>query len=350
MLKKIIVVSLLAIGLLFGCSCAEKKAAAPEAKKVTIVDETGRSVEVPCPPQRIVSINSYVSELLCAFGAEDKIVARSELCTFPPKLKEKLSLGKSWVTPNLELLLAQKPDLVIADPCLKAEVREKIEQAGIPVLLFKAYETDGVLLTIKSLGLILDQKDKAEELAALITRHQEMVQKRLERLEPEEKPPVYFEDGRGAYYTAAAGTATHKRVEDAGGVNIAAGEPVKFPAVNAEWVLEKNPSLIVKEVYPGWLGVEIPTEEVMAQVRTEILNRPGLKKLKSVQEGRVYVICSKVLTGPRSVVGLISLARWFHPELFADVDPVVVHREMLQKFYGLELEGVWSYPDSRGSR
>ncbi|MCL6449421.1 MAG: hypothetical protein K6U04_14965 [Armatimonadetes bacterium] len=50
------------------------------------------------------------------------------------------------------------------------------------------------------------------------------------------------------------------------------------------------------------------------------------------------------------MVGLISLARWFHPELFADVDPVVVHREMLQKFYGLELEGVWSYPDSRDSR
>ncbi len=31
----------------------------------------------------------------------------------------------------------------------------------------------------------------------------------------------------------------------------------------------------------------------------------------------------------------MTLAKWFHPEYFSDIDPVAMHKEMLQKFYGL---------------
>lgn len=341
--KKMPVIFLAVILLLLSSGCAAKKAEVSESKKITVADETGRTVEAPCSPQRIVSINSYISELLCAFGVEDKIVARSEICSFPPQIKDKLSLGRSWMTPNLELLLEQKPDLVIADPCLKDELREKIEQAGIPVLLFKAYETEGVLLSIKCLGQILDKKERAGELSAIITRNRELVQERIEKLEPGNKPAVYFEDGRGPYNTVASETASHKRIVDAGGINVASEEQVKFPVLNAEWVLEKNPSIIVKEVYLNKPGEELHAGEVMEEVRNEIINRPGLKRLKATQDGQVHLVSSRLLTGPRSVIGLVTLAKWFHPELFSDVDPVAMHREMLQEFYGLELKGVWSY-------
>ncbi|NYT10429.1 MAG: hypothetical protein GKC09_10960 [Methanosarcinales archaeon] len=42
---------------------------------------------------------------------------------------------------------------------------------------------------------------------------------------------------------------------------------------------------------------------------------------------------------------LLYLAKWFHPELFQDIDPAAVEKDMLQKFYGLNLEGAWAYPE-----
>lgn len=311
---------------------------------VTIVDEKGREVEVPCSPQRIVSLNSYISELLCAFQVEDRIAGRTDLCMFPPVLKEKPSMGRSWVRPNLELLFEQRPDLVIADPCFKAELREKVENAGIPVILLRGYDIDSILYAIENLGRILDKEDRAKELAGFITRYRTTINKRIEALAEEEKPLVYFEDGRGAYHTVALGSSSHKRLVEAGAVNIAGGEPVKFPVVSAEWVLQKNPDIIVREVYPGRLGVNVPTPEVMEEVRNEIITRPGLKEVRAVKEGRVYIICSRLFTGLRSVVGLSYLAKWFHPELFADLKPTDIHREMLEKFHGLKLEGAWVYP------
>ncbi len=43
-------------------------------------------------------------------------------------------------------------------------------------------------------------------------------------------------------------------------------------------------------------------------------------------------------------IGCLYFAKWFHPDLFEDIDPEAVHREMLQKFFDVELEGVYVYP------
>ncbi len=42
---------------------------------------------------------------------------------------------------------------------------------------------------------------------------------------------------------------------------------------------------------------------------------------------------------------LLYMGKWFHPDLFEDVDPAAVEKEMLEKFYGMEMEGTWAYPE-----
>lgn len=60
---------------LMSAGCAQKQQpAAPAKENVTITDSLSRTVNVPCPPQRIVSVNNDVSEVSCALGAADKIV------------------------------------------------------------------------------------------------------------------------------------------------------------------------------------------------------------------------------------------------------------------------------------
>ncbi len=53
---------------------------------------------------------------------------------------------------------------------------------------------------------------------------------------------------------------------------------------------------------------------------------------------------NEVGTWSQPSVGLAYFVKWLRPELFADLDPGAIHREILKNFYGLEAKGTWVYP------
>jgi len=116
-------------------------------------------------------------------------------------------------------------------------------------------------------------------------------------------------------------------------------------------VAAKNPQVVVKEVSAdregvttNGIGFEAKTVTELASLRQKIMARPALKTTAAVKGKRVYLISSSIAVGPQSVVGLCYLAKWLYPELFRDVNPEAVHKEMLKKFYNEELKGIWVYP------
>jgi iron complex transport system substrate-binding protein len=82
----------------------------------------------------------------------------------------------------------------------------------------------------------------------------------------------------------------------------------------------------------------------MEEMRDEILSRPGLSDVAAVKDCRVYIIASGIVGGAPSIISDLYFAKWFHPNLFEDIDPEEVHEELVQEFFGLELEGVYVYP------
>lgn len=315
----------------------------PEKEKITIVDEKGKYVEVPCPVERIVVIPSGLAKMVYALGAEDRVVGVGQNCTFPPVLKNKQCIG-SWTKPNIELLLQQKPDIVIADGHLK--IRNQIEKTGIPVIILSAYSTEKYLSALKILGLILNKEERANELARLIEDYRKIIKARTKKLKPEEKPSVFYEWYK-PYFSSSALSTSHENIIIAGGINIAAGEPVRNPLVNAEWILKRNPQIIIRSLY--FKGIYPPppdTKERLKKMRDEIMHRPGLSEVDAVKNGKVYIFNSVLTSELGSIVGIAYFAKWFHPELFKDIDPEIIHKELFQKFYGIELEGTWVYPSS----
>lgn len=115
-------------------------------------------------------------------------------------------------------------------------------------------------------------------------------------------------------------------IASAGGINIAENEPTANPKINQEWVIKQNPNIIVKVVTS-----DKTLPEVMRQEKENIMSRPGFKEIEAVNDNRVYVIGWKVYTGARAEVGAAYLARWFYPDLFKDIDPEAIHREMLKR-------------------
>ena len=135
----------------------------------------------------------------------------------------------------------------------------------------------------------------------------------------------------------------------AGGINIAEDIKVSWAMVDAEWVIEQNPDIIVAGVSSrDSYGADDPSE--MAAIREDILNRPELAKVTAVKTGRIYIIDHLDISvgGSSTLIGTAYCAKWFHPELFEDLNPEVIHQEYLDRFqrieYDLDEHGVFAYP------
>jgi iron complex transport system substrate-binding protein len=312
---------------------------------ITVEDGTGVQVAIKTPVERIVTLNDGLTEMVCALGCEDKIVGRDSTSTFPSSILEKPSVGESYM-PNLEKLLELNPDLVIADSMLtyNNETRGKIEAAGIPVFISdtanpqpdpNSNETviDFTSNVLRKLGLILDRQDKANEIIDYMQYYKNLVNERIQNLSPSEKPSVYYE------FIDDWMTAVVPGITQAGGVNIAANESTYAPTLSPEYMAEKNPDVIIRMISsPNHNVTDFKT------VQDEILNRPGLGEVTAVKEGKVYICDYEIRGGIRCVVGWLQWAKWIQPSLFEDVDPAAVHAELIQKFFGVGLEGVYAYP------
>jgi iron complex transport system substrate-binding protein len=272
-----------------------------------------------------------MATLICAFGDVDKIVGRNSLATFPAYLEDIFDMGKSAAYANIELLLEKSPDVVVTDASLKDDVRDKLKDAGVPVYIDSTSNPERIIPIIENFGLMLDKKEKTEEITGFIEHYTNIVAGRIDELKPEEEPlPLVFFQWQSLYKSASADTQFHKPIVAAGGVNIAATEPVLYPALSAEWVLQKNPDVIVNRISGD------DTLEEMRQLREEIMSQPGLAEVNAVKEGRVYIFKADVFLTLRYPIGLLYYAKWFHPDLFQDIDPGAVHKELVEKYFGEE--------------
>ena len=350
-MKKLILsglVVLLLIPLLVGCGKETTTTPPPTTEKtVTIIDYRGKYVEVLCPVERIVALCPTAQETICAFGDGDKIVGHCSLYKFPSYMEEKPVVADNPGKPNLEILLEQKPDVVIADTHIlhQPELIEKIENAGVPVVVERPHPENMVAI-IKNIGLMLDKKEKAEEIADYVESYLSLVKERVGKLKPEEKPLVYWEASWGKYKAPTGESPTGYKIIAAGGINIAAGELGSWPQISPEWVIERNPDVIIAMIP----SKQERTVENMKAKRDEVMSRPELKEVKAVKEGRVYIITWDVLCRLRYPVGLLYLSKWFYPDLFQDLDPAAVHRELIEKLYGEEewqklAESSFAYPE-----
>ena len=83
---------------------------------LTITQTDGTAVSFPCMPRRIIAANANAAELLIALGAADRIVGATDSTLDVPYIRNKtpnaVSIG-NWQTPNIEQMLALKPDVII---------------------------------------------------------------------------------------------------------------------------------------------------------------------------------------------------------------------------------------------
>jgi iron complex transport system substrate-binding protein len=312
-----------------------------DGETVTIVDVTGAQVNVTLPVEKVVSLNPGLTEIICALECEDRIVGRDENSVFPASVSEKPVVGQNSYDPNLEVLLEMEPDVIVADSMLSynTEDLDKVATAGLPLVIEEPSNVSRLKTVTNNFGLIFGKEEKAEEINNYITSYETLVNERVQELASSEKPTVYIEWYQ-AWQTFTGDSVANEIIVDAGGVNIAAEITTTAPVLSPEYVVEKNPDIILRMISGDLIGNATGFEAT----HSELMNRAGLDEVTAIKDGKVYVYDPIVVEGIRYPVGLLYWAKWFHPSLFEDVDPAAVHAELLQQFFDVTLEGVHTYP------
>jgi iron complex transport system substrate-binding protein len=212
---------------------------------------------------------------------------------------------------------------------------------------------------VRKLGYILDKEEEAEEFANWYDGWTNEIKSRAEKLSEDEKPRVFlssFYKYMGDYSTVGTENRHAQMCDIAGGRNIAADLPYKggWPKVDPEWVITKNPEIIIMSGNTISLSSGYDTDDPseMAALREDFLNRPELANVAAVKNGKVYIYASWgagcLGSGPCCPIGTAYMAKWFHPELFEDLDPREIHQEYLDRFQRIDFNvyehGVFVYP------
>lgn len=345
-----LILSLVLVTAMVGCTSSNDSKAKETKSKETqkVVDTYGRYVDVPKNVESMAILNSGVYDLVCALGCGDKVVGVTDTTKTLPNDTKKEIVG-TWKEPNVEKILEIKPDVVFGyQKYMKPESAKQIEDAGIALVYIDAYKTENMASEISTLGLILGKEKEAKDYLDFLNKYTDLINKRLADIKDEEKVNVYWE-GYTDYTTVAKGTGGDGLIAAAGGINIAGNEPVEYPKISDEWVIEKNPNVIVK-VAPSTrpvLGLGIEKDDEAKKLYDTLVKRTGWSELSAVKNNKTYILSSEIATSPQgSIIGSLYLAKWLYPEKFEDIKPEEIHKDMLKKFYGLEDKGMWTYAPS----
>lgn len=262
-------------------------------------------------PTRIVSTAPSITEILFALGLGDRVVGVTTYCRYPPEAAAKPKIG-DYLRPNLELILAARPDLVILE---RTGVRQADRWPGLgaPVLEVDDGNLAGIFDAIARIGRAAGAPERAEALIAKIRAELEAVRRRVAgRPRPRTLVVLGRTPGRlEGIVVAGRNSYLDELIAAAGGQNIFSDSVSAYAKVPLETILARNPEVIVD------LGDMADPETFSPRRRQEVValwaRRP---ELAAVRQGRVYAVASSafLVPGPRVGEAARVLAELLHPE------------------------------------
>ena len=268
-----------------------------------ITDDRGVSVTLPQSPQRIVSLLPSLSETVCELGRCHHIVGVDRYSNFPASLKKLPQVG-GGLDPNIELIVALKPDVVLMAKSSRAG--DRLEALGLKVVALEPKTHADVQRVMFKLGQLLEVPDTARIWRAIDAG----VSAAAQSLPPGVRgTKVYFEVNPGPY---AAGEASFigETLARLGVKNIVPAKLGPFPKLNPEYIVRANPDLIMigqrsadgLMTRPGWQSIRALREQRVCIFPTEeanVLVRPGPRMAEAA---RLMAQCLES-KAPKAVAG-----------------------------------------------
>ena len=335
---------------------------------VTVTDITGREVEVEVPVEKVILGEGRQIYFTAALDSQDpfkRVVGWRDdfekadndgyhqyLEKYPGMADLPTFGGMKDGTFDVEQAVALQPDVILLNLDAKVATEEggyieKLAKVGIPVVYvdFREKPMENTEPSMRLIGTLYGEEDKAEDFIAFRTAEIAKVTDRLAAASDLVKPVVFMERAGGYSDDCCMSFGNEnfgKMVEMAGGINMAKDIiPGTFGTVNPEQIIASDPDHIIVtganwELYvPGgkWVGVGAGADpEITSEKLAALMARPGFTGVKAVQNDNVHAIWHQFYNSPYQFVAVQQIAKWLHPDLFADLDPDATFKELHDRF------------------
>jgi len=256
---------------------------------------------------------------------------------------------------SVEQAIALKPDVILMDIGAETAAQEggyieTLEKAGVPMVYvdFREKAMENTEPSLRIMGKLMGKEEVVEELIKFRADAIKIVTDRLEQANPE-RPVVFIERAAGFSDDCCATFGNEnfgKMIELAGGINMANKfVDTIWATVNPEQVIASDPAHVIvtgstwTAVAPegGWVGVGNGADKKEARRKLDkLMQRPAFTNIRAVKNKNVHAAWHQFYVNPYQFVAIQQMAKWFHPELFADLDPDATFAELYQRFLPID--------------
>lgn len=238
--------------------------------------------------QRVIALAPNLSETLFALGLGDRVVGVDDYSHWPPEVEKLPRLGGLF-NPNLEKIVALKPDLAVLVPS-ERDLGEKLRRFGIDILIVSNESLADIETSFHTVAGRCGVPEAADRLAA----------EWREGLRPDPlpgHPRVLLSTGRPAgrladLVVAGPRTFLDELLQRLGAVNAFGDAPIRYPEVGMEEIVARAPDVVI----------ELRADPVPPDVVRQLVDDwNALPQVPAVREGRIEVISGDhiLIPGPR---------------------------------------------------
>jgi ABC-type Fe3+-hydroxamate transport system, periplasmic component len=269
-------------------SCLSPSQQGEKASFFDYTDCYGNRVKLDSVPARIISLSPAITEMVFMLDDGNKLVGISDFCHYPEATDTMHRVG-GMQNINVESLVALNPDVVLIGSIVTKQDMEKMERAGLKVVVIREEtKLEGLCDALSVIGQLLDKNELADEQIQKIHNQLDSVKSHIDTTLAPKK--VYYVVGFGEQgdFTAPQNSHIHEIITAAGGENI--GKDLTSWSVSREYLFEADPDIIL--------------------IRKEDLEMYGKTKpytsLRAVREGHLYPIESGWIdiVSPRNILAI----------------------------------------------
>ena len=277
------------LGIFTACGSAEST---QSQNSIAFTDALGREVSVQKKPERVAALIGSFADVWVLSGGSICATAEDAWDDFDLELPDAVSIGGAH-SPNLELLLAADPDLVIASASTSSnvEMREVLEAAGITVAYFDVDNFDDYLAMLDICTDITGRKDLYEKNGLMIQSQIEVVKTEVaaSSLSDHERTVLLLRAHSGSVKAKGSeGTILGEMLADLGCINIADSDTSLLEALSVESVIRQEPY----RIFVVTMGDD--TEKAIDNLNRLMDENPAWGSLRAVTEGRLHVMDRKL--------------------------------------------------------
>ena len=317
-----------------------------------VMDSLGRTVHFDKPPDRIVIAGRallLVADAVYMFPDAVKKVHGIEKITqgkgsfisvIDPRSQEKQILP---VRAGTEEILAATPHAVLMKSFMRSKLGKPLESLGVKVLYYELETPAQYFDDIRSIGTLLDNRERAEEIIAYYRTRIGRVESATASLPEAEKPTALL-----VYYSERGGTTSFNvppsswmqtiLTEKAGGIPVWKDEVTGsgWMKVGVEQIAAWDPDYIFLTSYFS------SSTEAVEKVKAD----PVWKNIQAVRNGNLFAFPSDYYSwdqpDPRWLLGLLWMGTKLHPQRLAEVDIISEVKEFYRKLYFLSSSEYWA--------